>query len=292
MDYSSINENEHGGSPWNSSPRQAASGFGSEPDSPTQPMSRSAHEESSDQDTMVASTRLSSEAPDSEPGSPDLGRQNQAYQQSTRPAQYQQPQPMPNPGRQQQQGQPRQQRPPQPRYKLQAKITGLEGSGKKDMIVRFDVHTDLPKFRTTQFRDVRRTHGEFKKLADHLISANPEAMIPAVPAAVTSAGAGTEENEVRVRYNMQRWLNVVCANEILMHDDEMVFFVESDFGYSPVVRLKQPAVGVRRKYLKQFAPPPDHTPELYEARPIVKMFYLGAMDAGQKTEKLVRSRRG
>ena len=71
----------------------------------------------------------------------------------------------------------------------------------------------------------------------------------------------------------------------------MVFFVESDFGYSPIVRKRQPATGVRRKVLKQFAPPPDDTPELLDARPIVKAFYLQSMDAQQKLEHLVRSRR-
>ena len=91
---------------------------------------------------------------------------------------------------------------------------------------------------------------------------------------------------------MQRWLNYVCSNEVLKRDEEMIFFVESDFGYSPVVRRKQPATGVRRKVLKQFAPPPDDTPELHEARPIVKLFYLGTMDAGQKVDKVVKSRKG
>jgi hypothetical protein len=77
-----------------------------------------------------------------------------------------------------------------------------------------------------------------------------------------------------------------------MRDEEMVFFVESDFGYSPVVRKRQPATGMRRKVLKQFAPPPDDTPELLESRPIVKAFYLGAMDSQQKVDRVVKSRRG
>ncbi|PGG98150.1 hypothetical protein AJ79_08973 [Helicocarpus griseus UAMH5409] len=179
-----------------------------------------------------------------------------------------------------------------PQYKLQAKITGLERTGKKDPILRFDVHTNIPKFRTTQFRDVRRTHSEFVKLADHLISSNPEALVPAVPAPLTPAGAGTDEDEIRVKASMQRWLNYVCSNEVLMHDEEMVLFVESDFGYSPVVRMKQPATGVRRKVLKQFAPPPDDTPELQDARPVVKLLYLGTMDTGQKVDRVVRARRG
>jgi len=79
---------------------------------------------------------------------------------------------------------------------------------------------------------------------------------------------------------------------VLMRDEEMVLFVESDFGYSPVVRMKQPATGVRRKVIKQFAPPPDDTPELHEARPVVKLFYLGTMDTGQKLDRVVKARRG
>ncbi|KAF7877353.1 hypothetical protein EAF04_001035 [Stromatinia cepivora] len=181
---------------------------------------------------------------------------------------------------------------PAPHYKLQAKITGLERTGRKDPILRFDVHTNLPKFRTTQFRDVRRTHSEFIKLADHLISSNPEAIVPAVPPALTSAGAGTDEDEARVKASLQRWLNYVCSNDVLMRDDEMVLFVESDFGYSPMLKRKQPATGVRRRVIKQFAPPPDDTPELQDARPVVKLFYLGTMDAGHKVDKLVKARRG
>ncbi|KAF3910940.1 hypothetical protein ABW20_dc0110122 [Dactylellina cionopaga] len=181
---------------------------------------------------------------------------------------------------------------PAVQYKLRAKVTGLERTGRKDPILRFDVHTNLPKFRTTQFRDVRRTHSEFTKLANHLVSSNPECLVPAVPPPSTSAGVGTEEDEGRVRASMQRWLNYVCSNETLMRDEEMVYFVESDFGYSPVVRKSQPATGVRRKMLKQFAPPPDDTMELADARPIVKAFYLGTMEGGQKVDKVVRARRG
>lgn len=154
------------------------------------------------------------------------------------------------------------------------------------------LQTNIPKFRTTQYRDIRRTHSEFVKLADHLISSNPEAIVPAVPPPLTPAGAGTDEDEIRVKASMQRWLTYVFSNDVLVHDDEIVLFVESDFGYSPVVRMKQPATGVRRKVLKQFAPPPDDTPELQNARPVVKMFYLGALESSQKVDRVVKARRG
>ncbi|KAK6077500.1 PX domain-containing protein [Seiridium cupressi] len=224
----------------------------------------------------------------------EFGQPQQQHQQAQpahsqeQGAPQQQPQGQGQPAPQEQQ--PR--RPAQPQYKLQAKITGLERTGRKDPILRFDVHTNIPRFRTTQFRDVRRMHSEFVKLADHLVSANPDAFVPAVPPAVTSAGAGTDEDETRVKALMQRWFNYVCSNEVLMRDEEMVLFVESDFGYSPMYKMKQPATGVRRKVLKQFAPPPDDTPELSDARPIVKLFYLGSMDAGHKVDKLVKARRG
>ncbi|TAQ86355.1 hypothetical protein B7494_g5319 [Chlorociboria aeruginascens] len=214
-------------------------------------------------------------------------------QQQSVPQQYQAPQHhKPEPQRYHPAARQAQNPPPSTNYKLQAKITGLERTGRKDPILRFDVHTNLPKFRTTQFRDVRRTHSEFMKLADHLVSSNPEAIVPAVPPALTSAGAGTDEDEARVKASLQRWLNYVCSNEVLMRDDEMVLFVESDFGYSPMLKRKQPATGVRRRVIKQFAPPPDDTPELQDARPVVKLFYLGAMDGGHKVDKLVKARRG
>jgi hypothetical protein len=116
--------------------------------------------------------------------------------------------------------------------------------------------------------------------------------VPAVPPPLTSAGAGTDEDENRVKASLQRWLNYVCSNGVLIRDEEMRFFVESDFGYSPVIRRKQPATGVRRKVIKQFAPPPDDTPELQNARPVVKLFYLGTMDAGHKVDRIVKARRG
>ncbi|KAI1210819.1 vacuolar protein sorting-associated protein Vps17 [Annulohypoxylon truncatum] len=313
MDYrSSIVDDEHpaGPSPWGSSspsasPRRNDSSFGAlgSDHQPSSPYQYAVHDPSNgfaQEDPGVNAFRR--------PGTASSTASTPAYDSSEQPAPSQQSdagaeteqQPPSTPQRSQTQGQaagesPREQQPQRPRgpqYKLQAKITGLERTGRKDPILRFDVHTNIPKFRTTQFRDVRRLHSEFVKLAEHLISANPDAFVPAVPPSVTSAGAGTDEDETRVKALLQRWFNYVCGNEVLMRDDEMVLFVESDFGYSPMVKKKQPATGVRRKLLKQFAPPPDDTPELSEARPIVKLFYLGSMDAGHKVDRLVKSRRG
>ncbi|CAI7674719.1 unnamed protein product [Penicillium palitans] len=293
MDYSTISTDPDlptGASPWGSPRAERGTFPTSNNDIPSSPLP--GQEQSAD----------ASRGHNGEPQSPDLSAQLQSaqlgdpdypehppfgvhqspighQQQFATPAQYQT-------------GARQDSRPPAPVYKIQAKITGLERTGKKDPILRFDVHTNIPKFRTTQYRDVRRTHSEFVKLADHLVSANPEALVPAVPSPVTPAGAGTEEDEIRIKSAIQRWLNVVLSNEVLIQDDEVVLFVESDFGYSPVLRMKQPATGVRRKMLKQFAPPPDDTPELQAARPTAKMFYLGSMDTSHKVDRVVKARRG
>ncbi|KAL4819408.1 Vps5 C terminal like-domain-containing protein [Aspergillus spinulosporus] len=293
MDYSSIPQDPAGASPW-ASPRTTEATYPPSstsdiPPSPLPPHHESPYEATGDSQPAEAAEHKTPQEGDV--GSPSLservqnthlGEAGYATEQQPRsqvPARYQT-------------GARQNARQPAPVYKIQAKITGLERTGKKDPILRFDVHTNIPKFRTTQYRDVRRTHSEFGKLADHLISANPEALVPAVPAPLTPAGAGTDEDEFRVKASMQRWLNTVLNNEVLIQDDEIVLFVESDFGYSPVVRMKQPATGVRRKVLKQFAPPPDDTPELQNARPVVKMFYLGTMDASHKVDRVVKARRG
>ncbi|KAL8962226.1 MAG: hypothetical protein Q9183_005186, partial [Haloplaca sp. 2 TL-2023] len=331
MDYSSLpSDPDHpvGSSPWQTSP-QATNHFstsepGSAPSSPLAKHSAAAIDESPRQsedepnqggfdrqqqrveDRSSAGDTSPQDAPGRQQGPPLNGGDNQGreyQQQNQSPQQSRQQQGFPY-QQQQQPQQPRSavpsryhtgarqnQRHNLPQYKLQAKITSLERTGRKDPVLRFDVHTNLPRFRTTQFRDVGRTHSEFAKLADHLISANPEAFVPALPPPLTAAGVGTAEDEARVKASMQRWLNYVCGNDVLMRDEEMVFFVESDSGYSPVIRMKQPATGVRRKVIKQFAPPPDDTPELHDARPIVKQFYLGTMDTGQKVDRLVKCRR-
>ena len=64
-------------------------------------------------------------------------RQQERYQQALHAQQHQRGQP----GRYHQQGARQGQRPPQ--YKLQAKVTGLERTGKKDPAIRFDIHVGL-----------------------------------------------------------------------------------------------------------------------------------------------------
>jgi PX domain len=90
--------------------------------------------------------------------------------------------------------------------------------------------TNLPLFRAPVVRDIRRTHSELVKLQDHLIYANSECFVPALPPAITSAGAGTEEDERRMKNDIQKWLDVISSNPVLMRDEEIMLFVQSDFG--------------------------------------------------------------
>lgn len=112
-----------------------------------------------------------------------------------------------------------------------------------------------------------------------------------MPPAVTSAGAGTEEDEIKIKKKMQLWLDRVSSNPILARDEEFTYFIESDFGYTPVNKRKPPASGMTRKALKQLQPPPDEVVELAEFRPLVKQLYLTAQDANLKLERVSKSRR-
>ncbi|BFZ65335.1 Vacuolar protein sorting-associated protein 17 [Saitoella coloradoensis] len=189
-----------------------------------------------------------------------------------------------------QQPQQQQQQPQQIQYFLNTRVTAIERSGRKDPIIRFDAQSNLPRFRTTQFRDIRRTHAEIARFQEYLINANPECIVPPLPPSVTSAGAGTEEDERRVRIGVQNWLDRICANPVLIRDEEMVHFIESDFGYSPSISRHAPATGLRRHAIKQLAPPPDNSP-LATSRPTIKQFYLSTLDTASKLEKLSKTRR-
>jgi hypothetical protein len=54
--------------------------------------------------------------------------------------------------------------------------------------------------------------------------------VPALPPPTTSAGAGTEEDEKRMKRELQRWFDIISINPILIRDEEIMLFVESDFG--------------------------------------------------------------
>ena len=173
MDYSAVPGEDHlqGSSPWgSSSPRASRTNFTAptpdspEPfrsasDSPPGPIPRSDYPAEQD-DTLTSSGGIGAAEQTATPfGGESLGpaiedsRRQQdgdmkapdaGYQPAQGPPQQHQHQHQPQQGRPGQGRHPnaRQQR-PIPQYKLQAKVTALERSGRKDPILRFDVYVSL-----------------------------------------------------------------------------------------------------------------------------------------------------
>lgn len=149
MDYSAaIAEDPIEPSPWgSSSPRAQRSTFaGATPDSPTTP-SRSGHATSESQSTLGEPALPTSQTPTGAVEQHGQIIEPQSQEQQTIPQTQAQPQQQPGqaqPAGQQRPGaaryhSARQQR-PVPQYKLQAKVTALERTGRKDPILRFDVY--------------------------------------------------------------------------------------------------------------------------------------------------------
>ncbi|ODV62518.1 retromer subunit VPS17 [Ascoidea rubescens DSM 1968] len=177
------------------------------------------------------------------------------------------------------------------KYKIRLLITAIERVGRKDPIIKFDAYTNLPNFRGTSFKDIRRTHNELVKFFTYLNGANPECFVPAVPPSSTSSGIGSDENDVKVKQNLQEWFDRITSNPILIRNEEFIFFIESDFGYSPVNKGRPPATGLKRKTLKQLQPPYDEVTELAEFRPLIKQIYLNSQTLHHKLEKLSKARK-
>jgi len=107
-----------------------------------------------------------------------------------------------------------------------------------------------------------RSYVEFQQLCDALIHNNPQTIVPALPLAQTSAPTDEEDDRL-VKIMLQRWFTRVCEDMILVYDEELRSFVESDFGYQPTPRPKRKTSSgfslVRRRV-------PDEDEELQRAR--------------------------
>jgi hypothetical protein len=172
MDYSAVASEAdalHGSSPWGSSSPRASRGFAqAAPDSPESPQPIRGHSYNQSQDSIPDSpylpppdqTGASVFGDNAIPGEAVQGQQPAGVSQhSQAPALHQHEAQPGQPGQpgQQHTGQ-RQQRPgaaryhsarqnrPVPQYKLQAKVTALERSGRKDPVFRFDVYV---RYRTS-----------------------------------------------------------------------------------------------------------------------------------------------
>ena len=98
--------------------------------------------------------------------------------------------------------------------------------------------TNLTNFTGTAYRNVSRSYFEFQQLYDALTHNNPQTIVPALPLAQTSAPTDEEDDRL-VKIMLQRWFTRVCEDMILVYDEELRSFIESDFGYQPTPRPKR-----------------------------------------------------
>lgn len=183
------------------------------------------------------------------------------------------------------------------KFNLITKVTGLERVGsstnKRDNpTIIFDATTNLPTFRKKAHKNVRKSMEEFKYLFKYLNAAVPESFIPSLPPTYTHFGINTKDDYKKVVSNFQMWFDRISKNPLILANEEVAFFVECDFDtYYPVNNYKSPISGLKRKTLKQFAPPYDEYTELAEFRPLIKSIYTHCDQIQEKVLKVSRVRK-
>ncbi|EKM59310.1 uncharacterized protein PHACADRAFT_249717 [Phanerochaete carnosa HHB-10118-sp] len=164
---------------------------------------------------------------------------------------------------------------------LKVRITGLDRN-RRDILVKFDAQTNLSNFSGTTYRNASRSYLEFQQFYDAIIHNNPQTIIPALPLAQTSAPTDEEDDRL-VRIMLQRWLTRICEDPILMQEEELRSFIESDFGYQPTpVTRKKASSGfslIRRNV-------PDEDEELQRARFELTKLETQFFEAAKAIDKL------
>ena len=171
-------------------------------------------------------------------------------------------------------------------YYLAIKVTKLERIGsltnkRENPTIFFTYSTNLPTFHhhTKGSRNssltIRKTTTEFQQLFKYLNTSTPECLVPSLPSPYTNYGINTTEDYKQTLSNYQRWFDRLTSSLLLIKNEEVAFFVESDYDtYTPLAKSKGVVTGLKRKTLKQLAPPYDSVTTLAEFRPLVKEIYL------------------
>lgn len=120
---------------------------------------------------------------------------------------------------------------------LRVRVSGLDRN-RRDILVKLDAQTNLSNFTGTTYRNVSRSYVEFQMFYETIAQSNPQTIIPALPHPQTSAPTDEEDDRI-VRIMLQRWLTRVCEDPILLGDEDLRSFIESDFGYQPTPRPKK-----------------------------------------------------
>ncbi|KAA1466597.1 hypothetical protein DENSPDRAFT_862583 [Dentipellis sp. KUC8613] len=169
---------------------------------------------------------------------------------------------------------------------LKVRITGLDRN-RRDILVRLDAQTNLSNFTGTTYRNVSRSYLEFQQFYDTIINNNPQTIIPALPLAQTSAPTDDEDDRL-VKIMLQRWITRVCEDPILLYEEELRSFIESDFGYQPTPRQKKKAgsgFGLIKRHV------PDEDEELQRARFELTKLEGQFFDAAKALDKVSRARK-
>ncbi|KAI0700564.1 Vps5 C terminal like-domain-containing protein [Cytidiella melzeri] len=169
---------------------------------------------------------------------------------------------------------------------LRVRITGMDRN-RRDVLVKFDAQTNLSNFTGTTYRNVSRSYFEFQQFYDAIIHNTPQTIIPALPLAQTSAPTDEEDDRL-VKIMLQRWLTRVCEDPILITEEEVRSFIESDFGYQPTpVTKKKTSSGfslIRRSV-------PDEDEDLQQARFELTKLETQFFEAAKAIDKLSKVRK-
>ncbi|KAF8192458.1 hypothetical protein BJ912DRAFT_1021758 [Pholiota molesta] len=128
---------------------------------------------------------------------------------------------------------------------LRVRINGIDRN-RRDILIKLDAQTNLSNFNGTTYRNVSRSYLEFQQFYE----------------AITSAPTDEEDDRL-VKIMLQRWITRVCEDPILLHDEDLRSFIESDFGYTPTPRPRKKTssgFGIIRRGV------PDEDEELQRAR--------------------------
>ncbi|KAJ7283974.1 Vps5 C terminal like-domain-containing protein [Mycena rebaudengoi] len=144
---------------------------------------------------------------------------------------------------------------------LRVRITGLDRN-RRDILVKLDAQTNLSNFTGNTYRNVSRSYLEFQQFYESIVHSNPQTIVPALPLAQTSAPTDEEDDRL-VKIMLQRWITRVCEDPILVNDEDLRAFIESDFGYQPTPRPRRKtnsSFGLMRRGV------PDEDEDLQRAR--------------------------
>ncbi|KAG0709860.1 Vps5 C terminal like-domain-containing protein [Suillus ampliporus] len=169
---------------------------------------------------------------------------------------------------------------------LRVRITGMDRN-RRDILFKLDAQTTLTNFTGTTYRNVSRSYLEFQQFYEALINNCPHTIIPALPLAQTSAPTDEEDDRL-VRIMLQRWLTRICEDPIVIHDEELRSFIESDFGYQPTPRPRRKTgsgFGLIRRGV------PDEDEILQRARFELTKLETQFFDAAKAIDKLAITRK-